>query len=138
MRLKEVLAQANDHATVWLVVYLIGSIPVLMFYAAGFAGWFFDYPMPLFILCLVVLAIPLVLILLKSPKAARWNIFMLRTSSILLMVRIVSALLFQRRLEDRPPISGEELLVALPMLLGIAMSSLAWTMIWTKYFKSWV
>ena len=57
---------------------------------------FFDYPMPLFILCLVVLAIPLVLILLKSPKAARWNIFMLRTSSILLMVRIVSALLFQR------------------------------------------
>ena len=125
----------NDRATVWLVVYLIGSIPVLMFYAAGFAGWFFDYPMPLFISLLVVLAIPLVLILLKSPEAARWNIFMLRTASILLMVRIVSALLFQRRLEGRPPISGVELLDALPVLLGIVTTSVAWTMIWTRYFK---
>ena len=126
---------SNDRATVWLVVYLIGSIPVLMFYAAGFAGWFFDYPMPLFISLLVVLAIPLVLILLKSPEAAGWNIFMLRTASILLMVRIVSALLFQRRLEGRPPISGVELLDALPVLLGIVTISVAWTMIWTRYFK---
>ena len=106
-----------------------------MFYAAGFAGWFFDYPMPLFISLLVVLAIPLVLILLKSPEAAGWNIFMLRTASILLMVRIVSALLFQRRLEGRPPISGVELLDALPVLLGIVTISVAWTMIWTRYFK---
>ena len=127
---------SNDRATVWLAVYLIGSIPVLMFYAAGFAGWFFDYPMPLFISILVVLAIPLLLILLKSPGAARWNIFMLRTASILLMVRIVSVLLFQRRLEGRPPIGGEELLVALPVLLGIVTFSVAWTMIWTRHFRA--
>lgn len=126
---------SNDRTTIWLMVYLIGSIPVLMFYAAGFAGWFFDYPMPLFISLFVVLAIPLVLILLKSPEAARWNIFMLRTASILLMVRLVSALLFQRRLEGRPTISTAELLDALPILLGIVTFSVAWTIIWTRFFK---
>ena len=128
---------SNDRSTVWLFVYLIGSIPVLIFYAAGFAGWFFDYPLPLLISLLVVFAIPLALILLKSPEAARWNIFMLRTVSILLIVRIVSALFFQRRLEGRPPISAEELLGALPVLLPIVIA-LAWAMIWTKYFKKWV
>ena len=127
---------SSDRPTGWAVVYLIGSIPVLMFYAAGFAGWFFDYPMPLFISIFVVLAIPLVLILLKSPDAAAWNIFMLRAASILLIVRIVSALLLQRRLDGQPPIGGEELLEALPVLLGIMTFSVAWTMIWTRYFKS--
>lgn len=53
---------SRDRPPVWLVVYLIGSIPVLMFYAAGLAGWFFDYPIPLFITILGLLAIPLVLI----------------------------------------------------------------------------
>ena len=80
---------SGDRAKLWLAVYLIGSIPVLMFYAAGFAGWFFEYPMPLFISIFVVLAIPLLLILLRTPGAARWNIFMLRTTAILLIVRIV-------------------------------------------------
>ena len=60
---------------------------------------------------------------------------MLRTASILLMVRLVSALLFQRRLEGRPTISTAELLDALPILLGIVTFSVAWTMIWTRFFK---
>ena len=36
----------------WMLIYVISSIPVLLFYAAGLSGWFFDYPIPLFLLIL--------------------------------------------------------------------------------------
>lgn len=119
----------------WLVVYLVGSIPVLMFYSAGLAGWFFDYPLGLFIGIFLLLAIPLLLILLKSPKAPQWNIAMLWVASILIPLRILLGVFFQRIQEGRPPLSSEELLGAMPILLGIVIFSLGWATIWTKYFK---
>ncbi len=59
----------------WLLVYIIGSIPVLMFYSAGLSG-VFGYPLVLTLVIFLLLAIPLLLILLKSPKAPQWNIAM--------------------------------------------------------------
>jgi uncharacterized protein with PQ loop repeat len=119
----------------WLLVYIIGSIPVLMFYAAGLSGWFFDYPLVLFLVIFLLLAIPLLVILLKSPKAPQWNIAMLWIASILITLRIIYGVLFQRVQEGLPPLSGEELLGAMPTLLGIVTFSLGWAIIWTKYFK---
>ena len=58
----------------WLLVYLIGSIPLLMVYSMAFSGWFFEYPVVLVAAIFVVLSGPLWLILLKSPKAPQWNI----------------------------------------------------------------
>ncbi len=117
----------------WLLVYIIGSIPVLMFYSGGLSGWFFEYPIVLVLVIFLLLAIPLLLILLKSPKAPQWNIAMLWIAAILLTLRIVGGLLFQE--EGQPPLSRERLLEAMPTLLGIVIFSLGWTIIWTKYFK---
>ncbi len=126
----------------WLLVYIIGSIPVLLFYAAGLSGWFFEYPLVLVLVIFLLLAIPLLLILLKSPKAPRWNIAMLWIGSILITLRIVSGIFFQRVIDGLPPLSGEELVAshnrlldALPLLLGIVIFSIVWATIWTKYFK---
>ena len=69
----------------WSVVYIVCSIPVLMFYAAGLSGWFFDYPLGLFVAIFLLLAIPLLLILLKSPRAPQWNIAMVWVASILIV-----------------------------------------------------
>ena len=119
----------------WLLVYIIGSIPVLMFYSAGLSGWFFDYPLALFIAFFLLLAIPLVLIVLKSPKAPQWNIAMVWVASILITLRIIYGVLFQGIQEGRPQLSGEELLGAIPLLLGIMIFSFGWAIIWTKYFN---
>ena len=51
----------------WSLVYIIGSIPVLLFHAAGLSGWFFDYPIALFLVIFLLLAIPLLLLLVNSP-----------------------------------------------------------------------
>ena len=119
----------------WLLVYIIGSIPVLLFYAAGLSGWFFDYPLALFVAIFLLLAIPLALILLKSPKAPRWNIAMLWIATILLTLRITYGILFQRVQEGLPRLSREELLDAMPTLLSIEIFTLVWAIIWTKYFR---
>ena len=116
----------------WLLFYIIGSIPVLMFYSAGLSGYF-DYPYPLTLAIFILLAIPLLLIVLKSPRAPQWNIAMLWIAAILIILRIVAGLLF--RAEDQPPLSNERLLDAAPILLGIITFSLGWATIWTKYFK---
>ena len=44
----------------WLSVYIVASIPVLLFFSAGLAGWFFDYPIGLWLAIFLVLASPLV------------------------------------------------------------------------------
>ena len=119
----------------WLLVYIIVSIPVLMFYAAGLSGWFFDYPLVLFVAIFLLLAIPLALILLKSPKAPRWNIAMLWIATILLTLRITYGILFQRVQDGLPRLSREELLDAMPTLLAIEIFTLVWAIIWTKYFR---
>ncbi len=127
----------------WLLVYIVASIPVLLFLSAGLSGWFFDYPIGLWLAIFLLLASPLLLILLKSSEAPQWNITALWIASILITVRIVSGVLFQRVLDGQPPLSGEELVAsrsrllgAMPMLLGIVAFSLGWATVWTKYFKT--
>lgn len=119
----------------WLVFYIVCSIPVLMFYAAGLSGWFSDYPIGLFVAIFLLLATPLLLILLKSPHAPQWNIAMVWVASILITLRIIYGVLFQAIQEGRPRVSGEELLDAMPTLLGIVVFSLGWAMVWTRFLK---
>ena len=119
----------------WLLVYIIGSIPVLLFLSAGLSGWFFEYPIGLMLAIFLLLASPLLLILLKSAAAPQWNIAALWIASILITVRIIYGVLFQRIQEGRPPLSSEELLGAMPTPLGIVIFSLGWATVWTKYFK---
>lgn len=119
----------------WLLVYVVGSIPVILFYSAGLSGWFFDYPVLLMAVIFLVLASPLLLIPLKSPGAPRWNIAALWAASILITLRILYGVLFQRVIEGEPRLSSEELLAALPILLGIVIFSLGWAVVWTKYLK---
>ena len=119
----------------WLLVYLVGSIPVILFYSAGLSGWFFDYSVVLMAVIFLALASPLLLIPLKSPGALRWNIAALWTASILITLRIVYGVLFQRMIEGGPRLSSEELLAALPVLSGIVIFSLGWAVVWTKYLK---
>jgi len=77
----------------WLLVYLIGSLPLLAFYSMGLAGWFFDYPIWLFIGIFLVLIVPLVLLVLKVPSSPRWNIVLLWVGAGLILLRILSAAL---------------------------------------------
>ena len=58
----------------WLLVCLTGSIPLLVVYSMGLSGWFFEHPVVLMVAIFLVLALPLLLILLKHPKAPQWNI----------------------------------------------------------------
>ena len=120
----------------WLLVYLVCSIPVSMFFAAGLSGWFLDYPIGLWLTLFLVLASPLLLIVLRSSAAPRWNIAALWIAAISITVRIVHGVLFQRILEGRPRLTGEELADALPLLLGIVFFALGWATAWTKYFRT--
>ena len=136
-RIREVLMERDSVKGIggWLLVYVIGSIPLILFYSMGLSGWFFEYPVLLMAAIFLALAIPLLLIPLKSSRAPRWNIAALWTASILITLRIVYGVLFQRIIEGRPRLSSEELLGALPILLGIVIFSLGWAIVWTKYFK---
>lgn len=120
----------------WLLVYVVCSIPVSMFFAAGLSGWFLDYPIGLWLTILLVLASPLLLIVSKSSAAPRWNIAALWVAAISITVRIVHGLLFQRIQEGLPRLTGEELLDVLPLLLGIVLFALGWAAAWTRYFRT--
>ena len=116
----------------WLLVYLICSIPLLMVYSMGLSGWFFDYPFVLMVVIFLLLAVPLMLILLKSPKAPRWNIAVLWIIVVLMTLRSISVFLMPVSGEE---MSREELLVVAVTLSGIVSLSLGWAIVWTKYFK---
>ena len=120
----------------WLLVYLVCSIPVLLFISAGLSGWFFDYPVGLWLAIFLALASPLLLILLRTSGAPQWNIAALWIASILITIRIVFGVLLQRTQEGLPQLTREELLDALPLLLRIVIFSLGWATVWTKYFRS--
>ena len=90
----------------WLLVYIIGSIPVLLFVSAGLSGWFFEYPIGLALAIFLLLASPLMLILLKSSGAPQWNIAALWIASLLITVRIIYGLLFTRIQEGLPPLTS--------------------------------
>lgn len=120
----------------WLLVYLIGSVPLLMMHSMGLSGWFFEYPAVLMVAIFLALGYPLLLILLKSPKAPRWNIAVLWIIVALMTLRSISILFVEPMVvEGQSPMSTEELLAVggtLAVIVGIAA---AWAIIWTKYFK---
>jgi hypothetical protein len=109
----------------WLLVYLIGSVPLLMFFSAGLSGWFFDYPMALFIGIFIVLVVPLVLLVLKVPSAPTWNIAVLWVGAGLISLRVLYGVLLMERALQR----SEALAMA-----AIVSVALAWAIVWTWYF----
>ncbi len=119
----------------WLLFYLIGSVPPLMVYSMGLSGWFFEYPFLLMVGIFLLLAIPLVLIPLKSPKAPQWNIAQLWIIVVLMASRALSVFLFPMASGDQPLLSGEELRGVVLALSGIVFFTLAWATVWTRYFK---
>jgi len=119
----------------WLLVYILCSIPLLMVYSIGLSGWCFDYPFVLMLAIFLLLAIPLLLILLKSPKAPQWNIATLWIIVALMTLRSLSVFLFPMVSEGQPPLSSEELPVIVATLSGIVTCSLGWAIVWTKYFR---
>ena len=119
----------------WLLVYIVGSIPILTVYSMGLSGWFFEYPIVLMLAIFIVLAIPLLLILMKSPRAPHWNITALWTAAVLMTLRSISVIVFPMSGEDDPPLRGEELLAVVQTLSVIVAVSLGWALAWTLYFK---
>ncbi len=117
----------------WLLVYIVGSIPLLGVYSMGLSGWFFDYPFVLMVVIFLLLAIPLLLILLKSPKAPQWNIYVLWIIVILMTLRSFSVFLMPSGVWE--PMGRKELLGVVPILSVIVGISLGWAIVWTKYFK---
>lgn len=115
----------------WLLVYFIGSIPLLMMYSMGLSGWFFEYPFGLMVAIFLVLAIPLLLILLKSPKAPRWNITLWWIVVVLMTLRSISVFLEPGGKE----MSSEEMLSVARALSVIVSISIGWAVVWTKYLK---
>ena len=110
----------------WMLVYVIGSVPVLAFYAAGLSGWFFDYPMGLFVAIFAVLAVPVGLLLFKHPSAPAWNIAGLWVGAGLITVRVLhGALLADETALTRP---------AVTTLVAVVTGAFVWAAVWTAYF----
>ena len=111
----------------WLLVYLIGTVPLLVFCSAGLSGWFFDYPIGLFIGIFVVLAAPLVLLVLQVAYAPAWNITTLWVGAGLISLRVLSGIL----LTEKTLLMSHWLTFA-----TIVSVALAWAIVWTWYFLS--
>lgn len=135
---RKVLVKRNDKEGIggWIVVYVIGSIPLLMVYSMGLAGWFFEYPIGLMLAIFILLAIPLLLVLRKSPKAPRWNIAALWIMAALMILRSTSVILFPMSSDDAPPLRGDELRAVAQPLGVIVAVALGWAMVWTRYFRN--
>ncbi len=119
----------------WLLVYVCGSIPFLLVHAAGLSGWFLDYALWLLVAIFLALASPLALILLKSPRAPRWNIVAMWVVALIITLRAAAA---PFNLEPEGPASRrnpEEWAAAITILAAIVVGSLAWATIWTAYFR---
>ncbi|NKB34446.1 MAG: hypothetical protein GKR91_15245 [Pseudomonadales bacterium] len=109
----------------WILIYLIGSLPILAFYSAGLSGWILDYPIWLFLGLLVVFLVPLLLLILKVPSAPTWNIALLWISAGLIILRILYGILLMERGLQRP--EGVTIFV-------IVVVALTWSILWTWYF----
>ena len=114
-----------DHIGGWLLVYLIGSVPLLAFYSLGLSGWFYDYPWILMVTIFVGLSVPLALLILKAPSAPFLNIILLWVGAGLITFRILHAAL-QMDLEE---LKTEGLILAMIIVVAIV-----WAIIWTRYF----
>jgi len=111
----------------WLLVYLIGSLPVTLFYAAGLAGRFFAYHLGAVAGIFVVLAAPLVLIPMKFPSAPAWNVASLwaGAGSISLVMLLGATTTDPARLREIGA-----------TLVAIVVLSIVWAVIWTMYFPT--
>jgi hypothetical protein len=109
----------------WLLVYLIGSVPMTLFYATGLAGRFFAYHVVAIAGIFVVLAAPLVLIPLKFPAAPAWNIAALwvGAGSISMVMLLGATTTDPTRLREVGA-----------TLVAIAIPPIVWAVIWTIYF----
>ena len=109
----------------WLLFYLIGSIPVSFFHAAGVAGRFFDYHAGALAGAFLVLVAPLALVVSREASAPSWNIAALwlgaASTSLILAQGVISA--DQARRSE-----------VAPMVAVIVLVSLGWAAIWTAYF----
>ena len=110
----------------WLLVYLVGSLPVQLFYAAGLSGWFFDYPVGLLATIFLVLAAPLVMVVLKRPAARAWNIAALWVGAGLISLRILYGVVLGE--------VGALTISTVAILITIKAFAIAWAMVWTMYF----
>lgn len=109
----------------WLLVYLIGSVPILAFYAVGLSGWLFDYPWSLMVAIFLVFSVPPILLILRVSSAPAWNIVLLWVSAGLISVRSLHAA-FQ--------MNSAAILAEGPTLVIIVAVALFWAIAWTKYF----
>ena len=109
----------------WLLVYLIGSVPLTLFYAAGLSGRFFDYHLGLVAGIFIVLAVPLVLVILKLPSAPAWNIASLWVGAGLISLVVLAGALSADEARLR------EVGVTVVAIVSI---SIAWAVAWTMYF----
>ena len=116
----------------WFVVYLIGSIPILMIYSMALSGWSFEYPFILMVSIFLVLSLPLLLILIKYPKAPWWNILMWRSVVILMTLRSISIFLEP----NANKMALDEIINLSLTLLSIVSISVIWLIVWTKYFNN--
>ena len=118
----------------WLLVYVCGSIPFLLLHSAGLSGWFLDYALWLLIAIFLLLASPLALILVKSPRATRWNIVALWVVALPITLR-AAAVPFYQETVGRAQRNPEEWAAAIAILALIVLGSLAWATTWTAYFR---
>ena len=116
----------------WILVYLIGSIPILMIYSMELSGWFFEYPFILMVSIFLVLSLPLLLIIIKYPKAPWWNKFMWRSVVILMTLRSISIFLEP----NANKMTLDEIINLSLTLLSIVSISVIWLIVWTKYFNN--
>ena len=109
----------------WLALYVIGSIPVSLFHAAGVAGRFFDYHPGVLAGVFLVLAAPLALVVSRSASAPAWNIAALWVGAASTTVILVHGVL------SSDPARVKEVT---RMVAVIVVVSVSWAAIWTAYF----
>ena len=109
----------------WLLVYLIGTVPLTLFYAAGLAGRFFNYHMGGVAAIFLVLGVPLVMVIMKLPSAPAWNI-----ASLLVGAGLISLVVLVGALSA----DGARLREVGLTVAAIVSVSMAWGVAWTIYF----
>lgn len=117
----------------WLLAYLIGSIPLLAVYSMGLSGWFLDYPLVLTAAIFAVFALPLLLILLRSPAAPAWNIAMMWVAATLMLLRSIAVVTMPSGVWD--PMGPAEAVGVAGILAAIVGVALAWAAVWTGCFR---
>ncbi len=90
----------------------------------GVRGWLLLY---------LIGSVPLLLIVLKSPRAPRWNIALLWIATVLMTLRSVAVILMPSG--TLHPMSLGEALGVAGILVAIIGTALGWAILWTQYFR---